>query len=81
MQYLDLCLMREVGFTSTKLLSVYVRSFCQSMSEMRSEPAHGHCLVVFVFKHATHGIHCSSAGTGGYQAALHYCGRPLLDRG
>ncbi len=32
-----------------------------------------------VFKCATHGIRCSSAG--GYQTALHYCGRPLLDWG
>ncbi len=33
----------------------------------------------FVSKCATHGIRCSSAG--GYQTALHYCGRPLLDWG
>ncbi len=46
------------------------------MWEMRSETAHGHCL-----KHATHGIRCSSAGAGGYQTALHYCGCPLLDWG
>ncbi len=31
----------------------------------------------FVFKCASHGIRCSSAG--GYQTALHYCGRLLLD--
>ncbi len=41
-----------------------------------SESAHGHCLGDFVFKCATHGIRCSSAG--GYQTASHYCGRPLL---
>ncbi len=35
----------------------------------------------FVFKCATHGICCFSSGAGGYQTALHYCGRPLLDRG
>ncbi len=44
-----------------------------------SESAHGHCLVCFVFKCATHGIHCSSAG--GYQTVLYYCRRPLLDWG
>ncbi len=38
-----------------------------------------HCLGGFVFKCATHGIRCSSAG--GYQTALQYCGRPLLDWG
>ncbi len=47
------------------------------MWEMRSESAHDHCLVGFVFKRATHSIPCSSAG--GYQTVLHYCGRPLLD--
>ncbi len=72
MEYLDLCRMREVGYTSTKLLSVRVW-------ETRSESAHGHCLVGFVFKHATHSIRCSSAGAGGYQTALRYCERPLLD--
>ncbi len=47
---------------------------------MRSESAaHGHCLVGFVFKCATRGTRCSSAG--GYQTALHYCGLPLLDWG
>ncbi len=35
--------------------------------------------VGFIFKCATHGIRCSSAG--GYQTALHYCSRPLLDWG
>ncbi len=40
-----------------------------------SESAHGHCLGDFVFKCATHGIRCSSAG--GYQTALHYCGAPF----
>ncbi len=45
------------------------------MWETHSESAHGHCLVGFVFKCATHGIHCSSAG--GYQIALHYCGAPF----
>ncbi len=68
--------MREVGYTSTKLLSVRVRSFCQSMWETRSESAHGHWL-----KRATLGIHCSSASTGGYQTVLPYCARPLLDWG
>ncbi len=34
-----------------------------------------------VLKHATHSIRFSSAGTGSYQTALHYCGRPLLDWG
>ncbi len=76
MEYLDLCRMREVGYTSTKLLSVRVRSFCQSMWETRSESAHGHWL-----KRATLGIHCSSASTGGYQTVLPYCRRPLLDWG
>ncbi len=33
---------------------------------------HGHCLGGFVFKCATHGIRCSSAG--GYQTALHCVG-------
>ncbi len=47
---------------------------CQSMWETHSESAHGHCLGHFVFKCATHGILCSSAG--GYQTALHDCGRP-----
>ncbi len=32
------------------------------MWETRSESAHGHCLGGFVFKCATHGIRCSSAG-------------------
>ncbi len=49
------------------------------MWETHSESAHGHCLVGFVFKCTTHGIRCSSAG--GYQTALHCCGRPLLDWG
>ncbi len=49
------------------------------MWETLSESSHGHCLVGFVFKCTTHGIRCSSAG--GYQTALHYCGRPLLDWG
>ncbi len=51
MEHLDLCWIREVAYTSTKLLSVHVRSFCRSMWETRSESAHGHCLVGFVFKH------------------------------
>ncbi len=38
---------------------------------------HPYCLVGFVFKCTTLSIHCSS--TSGYQTALHYCGRPLLD--
>ncbi len=33
----------------------------------------------FIFKCATHGIHCSS--DGGYQRVLHCCVRPLLDWG
>ncbi len=49
--------MREVEYTSTKLLSVHVRSFSQAMWETRSESAHGHCLVGFVFKRATHRFH------------------------
>ncbi len=59
-----------------KLLSVHL--------ETRSESAHGHCLVGFVFKRATHGIRCSSAGAGDYQTASHYCDAgvpPLLDWG
>ncbi len=44
------CRMREVGYTSTKLLSVHVRIFCQSLWETRSESAHGHCLVGFIFQ-------------------------------
>ncbi len=53
--------MREVGYMSTKLhftnswvhkpLSILL---CQSMWEKHSESAHGHCLVGFVFKCATH---------------------------
>ncbi len=42
------------------------------------EPAYGHGLVGFVLKCTTQG-RCSSAG--GYQTALHYCERPLLDWG
>ncbi len=58
---LDLCRMRAVGYTSTKLLSVHVRDASTwSLS---------------------HGIRCSSAGAGGYQTVLHYCGCPLLDWG
>ncbi len=49
------------------------------MWETRSESAHGHCLVGFVFKRASHGIRCSSAG--GYQTVLHYGVCPLLDWG
>ncbi len=49
------------------------------MWETCSESAHGHCLGGFVFKCATRGICCFSAG--GYQTVLHYCGRPLLDWG
>ncbi len=63
---------------SAQAFKVQVYSFV-SLCETRSESAHGHCLGGFVFKCATHGIRCSSAG--GYQTALHYCGRPLLDRG
>ncbi len=40
-----------------------------------AESAHGHRLVGFVFKRATHSICCSSAG--GFQTALHYCGCPF----
>ncbi len=76
MEYLDLCRMR--WYTSTKLLSVHVRSFL-SVHVRESESAHGHCLVGFVYKCATHGIRWSSAG--GYQTVLHYCGRPILDWG
>ncbi len=72
MEYLDLSRMREVGYTSTKLLSVHVRIFCQSMWETRSESEVG-----IVFKRATHGIRCSSTGAGVYQPALHYCGRRI----
>ncbi len=80
MGYLDLCRIREVGHMSTKLLSVHVRRFCQSMWETRSESAKiliGISVVGFVFKHATH----DSAGAGGYQTALHYCERTLLNWG
>ncbi len=78
--------MREVGYTSTKLhfanswvrmplkytpLSVYVRDAFRISTWSLSGG--------FVFKWATRGIHCSSAG--GYQTALHYCRRPLLDWG
>ncbi len=42
------------------------------MWEMHSESAHGHCLKR---------IHCSTAGAGGYQTALHHCERPLMDWG
>ncbi len=69
------CRMREVGYTSTKLLSVHVRIFCQSLWETRSESAHGHCLVGFIFQVRNSRIRCSSAG--GYQTALHYCSRPF----
>ncbi len=51
-----------------------------SLWETHSESAHGHCVGGFVLKRATHGICCSSSA-GGYQTALHYCGRPLLDWG
>ncbi len=70
MEYLDLCRMREVGYTSTKLHFAnswvrkplkYVILLCQSMWETHSESAHGHCLGGFVFKCATQGIRCSSA--------------------
>ncbi len=77
MEYLDLCWMREVGYTSTKLhftnswvrkslkctrLSVYVRD-AWSLSR-------GLC-----FQVRNSRIHCSSAG--GYQTALHCCGAPF----
>ncbi len=48
---------------------------------MCSESAHGHCLVGFVFKRATHGIRCSSSGAGSYQTALHYSRLPVLNWG
>ncbi len=76
MEYLDLCQMREHKDPFRKQLSA--QAFV-SPSETRSESAHGHRLVGFVFKRANHGIRCSSAG--GYQTALHYCGYPLLDWG
>ncbi len=47
---------------------------CPSMWETRSESAHGHGL-----KRKTHCIFCYSAG--GYQTALHYSERHLLDWG
>ncbi len=53
------------------LLSVYVRDAFRISTWSLSRG--------FVFKCATHGIRCSSAG--GYQTALHCCGRPLLDWG
>ncbi len=74
--------MREVGHTSTKLhfanswvhkslkctpLSVYVRDAFRISTWSLSRG--------FVFKCATHGIRCSSAG--GYQTALHCCGAPF----
>ncbi len=68
-----ICAEWEVGYTSTKLLSVHVRDAFRIST--------CHCLVGFVFKCTTHGIRCSSAGTGGNQTALYYCRRPLLDWG
>ncbi len=75
--------MREVGYISTKLhfTNSWVHKPLKytpfvSPCERRSESAHDHCLVGFVFKRATHSIPCSSAG--GYQTVLHYCERPLL---
>ncbi len=62
-----------------KQLRVQAFSILLCQWETHSESAHGHCLVGFVFKCATHGIRCSSPG--GYQTALHYCRHPLLDWG
>ncbi len=47
-----------------------VQAFDQSMWETRSESAHGHYLVGFVFKRATHSIRCSSAGLSNSVALL-----------
>ncbi len=86
MEYLDLCRMREAGYTSTKLhfanswvhkplkytpLSVYVRDVFRISTWSLSR---GLC-----FQVCNSRIHCSSAG--GYQTASHCCGRPLLDWG
>ncbi len=72
MEYLDLCRLREVGYTSTKL------HFANSSVR---KPLKYTPLLVHVrdaFRNRTHGIRSSSAG---YQTSLHYCGRPLLDWG
>ncbi len=77
MEYLDLCRMREVGYTSTKLhfANSWVKplKYTALLCEGRVQNQH------IVFKCATHGIRCSSAGCS--QTALHCCGRPLLDWG
>ncbi len=59
MDYLDLCRMRKVGYTSTKILSVHVRDTFRINTWSLSR-----------VKCATHGIRCSSAGAGGNQTAL-----------
>ncbi len=70
MEYLDLDLIAQ----AFKVYSFV--SLCEGC--IQNQP-HGHCLVGFVFKCATHGIRSSFAG--GYQTALHCCGCPLLDWG
>ncbi len=62
--------MREIGHT----ISQTVEKPLSVSDAMRSESAHGHCLVGFTFKSATRGIRCSSAAA--YQTVLHYCRAP-----
>ncbi len=61
-----------------KQLSTQVYSFV-SLCERRVQNQHMDTVWGALFSSATHGIRCSSAG--GYQTALHRCGRPLLDWG
>ncbi len=58
---------------SAQAFKVY--SFVSLCERCIQKSAHGHCLGGFVFKCATHGIRCSSAG--GYQTAFHCCGAPF----
>ncbi len=64
MEYLDLSRMREVGYTSTKLLSVHVRDAFRISTRSLSS---GLCFQAC--------IRCSSAGAGGNQTLLYYCRR------
>ncbi len=78
-----ICAEWEVGYTSTKLhfTNSWVRITAQAFVGLCERRIQNQHMVSrgFIFKHAAHGIRCTSAG--GYQTVLHYCGRPLLDWG